>query len=318
VIRLGIVVPCHNEEEVLAETTSRLLSLLTRLVQLGKVSPDSVIYYVDDGSRDETWSLIEGFSHSHKQVAGIKLSRNQGHQNALLAGLFTAKDYDALISIDADLQDDIDAIEQMVEEYEQGAEIVYGVRDDRTTDSRFKRSTAESFYHLMRIFGVDIVHNHADYRLMSRKVIDAFKQYGEVNLFIRGIVPLLGFRSAIVYYKRAERFAGESKYPLKRMIAFALEGITSFSVMPLRIITILGLLIFAFSMLMSLYILGIKLITDQAVPGWTSTVLPVYLLGGIQILCIGIIGEYLGKIYKETKNRPRYIIEKTINMSNAS
>jgi len=316
VIRLGIVVPCYNEEAVLAETTSRLLSLLTRLVQLGKTHPDSLIYYVDDGSRDRTWSLIEEFSRSHKQVAGIKLSRNRGHQNALLAGLFTAENYDALVSIDADLQDDVDAIEKMLEEHGRGAEIVYGVRDDRSTDSRLKRLTAQCFYRLMNVLGADIVYNHADYRLMSRKAIEAFKQYGEANLFLRGVVPLLGFRSSVVHYKRAERFAGESKYPLKRMIAFAIEGITSFSVVPLRIITILGLFIFAFSMAMSLYTLGIKLMTSQAVPGWTSTVLPVYLLGGIQILCIGVIGEYMGKIYKETKNRPRYIIEKIVNMPN--
>ncbi len=314
-IRLGIVVPCYNEEEVLAETSRRLLSLLDRLAKSEKISPNSIIYYIDDGSKDKTWSLIEDLSRSHKQVAGIKLSRNCGHQNALIAGLLTVENYDALVSIDADLQDDVDAIEKMLEEHEHGAEIVYGVRDDRTTDSRLKRSTAESFYHLMGFLGADIVHNHADFRLMSKRAIEAFKQYGEINIFIRGVVPLLGFRTSVVYYKRAERFAGKSKYPLKRMIAFAIEGITSFSVVPLRIISVLGLLIFAFSMVMSLYVLGVKLMTDQTVPGWTSTVLPVYLLGGIQILCIGVIGEYLGKTYQETKNRPRYIIEKTVNLS---
>jgi glycosyltransferase involved in cell wall biosynthesis len=311
--KLGIIVPCHNEDQLLRETTRQLLNVLDRLIESGNISSDSRIYYIDDGSTDSTWDLVETLGNETGRIAGIKLSRNIGHQNALLAGLFTI-DADATVSIDADMQDDAAAIDQMVEQYIQGADIVYGVRDDRTTDTLFKRTTAQVFYRLMAFLGVDIVYNHADYRLMSRRAVEALKEFQEVNLFLRGIVPLIGFRSAVVYYKRSERFAGDTKYSLRKMLSLALEGVTSFSVTPLRIITSLGLLIFAFSMLMSLYVFSIKIFTNTAVPGWASTVLPIYLLGGIQIFCIGIIGEYIGRIYREVKARPRYIIEKFINL----
>lgn len=311
--KLGIIVPCYNEEQLLRETTRQLLSVLGRLVDTEIISPESRIYYIDDGSTDGTWNLVETLSNETERVAGIKLSRNLGHQNALLAGLYTVE-ADALVSIDADMQDNIDAIDEMVEQYIKGADIVYGIRDDRTTDTYFKRTSAQVFYRLMAFLGVDIVYNHADYRLLSSRAVDALKEFREVNLFLRGIVPLIGFRSAVVYYKRSERLAGESKYPLRKMLSLALEGVTSFSVTPLRIITVLGILIFAFSMLMSLYVFSIKVFANSAVPGWASTVLPIYLLGGIQILCIGVLGEYLGRIYREVKARPRYIIEQSINL----
>ncbi len=310
-MQLSIVLPCYNEEEVLPETVQRLLTLHERLIISGKIAENSLIYFVDDGSRDKTWELIETYSKQYAPVRGIKLSRNRGHQNALLAGLFTAEG-DALISIDADLQDDVDVIEQMVDAYRNGDEIVYGVRKARKTDTAFKRATAEGFYKLMHLMGVDIVFNHADYRLTSRNVIEHLKAYKEVNLFLRAMVPLVGFKSSSVYYDRAERFAGESKYPLKKMLSFAWDGITSFSVMPLRFITALGFIIFFATFVMSLWVLGTKLFTDEAVPGWASTVLPIYFIGGIQVLSIGIVGEYIGKMYMETKARPRFIIEKVV------
>jgi glycosyltransferase involved in cell wall biosynthesis len=310
-IRLVIVVPCYNEEQVLRQTTAHLLALLNRLISLEKIAESSSIYYVDDGSHDSTWALIESLAIENARIGGVKLSRNCGHQNALLAGLFTVPG-DVLVSIDADLQDDVDAIEQMVDACLKGADVVYGVRDDRTTDTIFKRGTAHGFYRLMEALGVNIIYNHADYRLMTRRAINALMNYHEVNLFLRGIIPLLGFRSAIVYYKRSERLAGKSKYPLRRMLSLAWEGVTSFSVMPLRIVTVLGAAIFALTMLMSLYIVGVRLFTNQAVPGWASTVLPIYFLGGVQIFCAGILGEYLGKVYKEVKARLRYIVEKVI------
>jgi glycosyltransferase involved in cell wall biosynthesis len=316
-ISLGVIVPCYNEELVLPETTLRLSAMVDRLIAQRQIAEDSRIYYVDDGSTDRTWELIEALSRDDPHVAGIKLSRNRGHQNALLAGLFTAPG-DALISMDADLQDDIDAIGRMIDELANGAEIVYGVRESRDSDSHFKRFTAESFYRLMTLVGVDLVYNHADYRLMSRRAIEALKEFREVNLFLRGVVPLIGFRSALVYYKRAKRFAGQSKYPFKQMVAFTLEGVTSFSVTPLRLIPSLGALVFVATILMSVYVLAARFLTDATVPGWTSTVLPMYLLGGIQLFCIGIIGEYLGNIYKEVKSRPRYIIEKCVNFREAS
>ena len=307
---LGILVPCFNEEEVLEETTARLLGLLDRLQKAGRINPGSRVYYIDDGSNDGTWRLIEGLSKKHPRVAGIKLSRNMGHQNALLAGLFTAQG-DILVSIDADMQDDVDAIEKMLDEYNNGAAIVYGVRENRSSDTRFKRLTAHCFYHSMEFLGVDLVFNHSEFRLMSRVAVEALKNFDEVNLFLRGIVPLIGYKSAIVRYTRNPRISGQSKYPLKKMLSFALEGITSFSVFPLRFISATGFLIFILSMFMGIYVLCIKLFTEQAVPGWASTVLPIYFLGGIQIMFIGILGEYLGNIYKEVKRRPRYIIEKT-------
>jgi glycosyltransferase involved in cell wall biosynthesis len=312
-IRLGVVVPCYNEEQVLRATTARLLALLDRLIAARKVAADSRIYYVDDGSRDGTWQLIEKFAGEREHVGGIKLSRNRGHQNALLAGLLTAPG-DAIVSIDADLQDDADAIERMVDECLAGAHIVYGVRAERATDTAFKRITANAFYRLMRLLGVDIVDNHADFRLMTRRAIDALKEYSEVNLFLRGIIPLIGFRTSIVSYSRGSREAGESKYPLRRMLALAWEGVTSFSVVALRLVTIAGAVIFVLTVLMSLYVVSAKLFTDRAVPGWASTVLPIYLLGGVQILCIGILGEYLGKVYSEVKRRPRYSIEALVNV----
>lgn len=311
--KLGIIVPCYNEGPLLRETTRQLSNVLERLVAAEAISPDSRIYYVDDGSTDSTWTLVETLCDESECVAGIKLSRNQGHQNALLAGLFTVE-ADALITVDADLQDDIDVIDKMVENYKEGADIVYGVRDDRSADTLFKRATANIFYRMMSMLGVDTVSNHADYRLMSRRAIEALKEFHEVNLFLRGIVPLIGFKSAIVSYKRSERMSGQSKYTLRKMLSLALEGVTSFSVTPLRIITGFGLLVFVFSISMILYVLSIKMFTNTAVPGWASTVLPIYLLGGIQIFCIGIIGEYIGRIYREVKARPRYIIERYINL----
>jgi glycosyltransferase involved in cell wall biosynthesis len=305
----SIVIPCYNEEEVLSETCRRMIELLGELIKAGKISDDSTIYFVDDGSRDRTWSLIEQFVKDDAHVAGIKLSRNRGHQNALMAGLFTAGG-DAIISIDADLQDDINAIGEMVDRYLAGVDIVYGVRRSRDIDSRFKRGTANFFYALMKLFGAESISNHADYRLMSRRAVESLKNYREVNLYLRGIVPLLGFRSEIVYYDRSRRLAGESKYPLRKMIGLALEAITSFSVVPLRLITFIGFLVFIGAVLVSLWVLWVRFFSDKAAPGWTSVVLPMYLLGGVQIFCIGIIGEYLGKIYTEVKARPRYLIEK--------
>lgn len=310
-MKLGIVIPCYNEEAVLPETARRMMELLGRLAKAGKISHESKIYFVDDGSRDRTWGLIEEISKENPSISGIKLSRNRGHQNALIAGLFTA-DGDALVSIDADLQDDIDAIEKMVDRHREGVEVVYGVRARRDTDTALKRLTAEAFYKLLSVLGAESVYNHADYRLMSRRAIECLKQYAEVNLYLRGIIPLIGFRSAIVYYERGSRFAGESKYPLTKMVALALDAITSFSVVPLRLITLTGFLVFLASMVVSIWILWVKIFTDDALPGWASITLPMYVLGGIQIFCIGMLGEYQGKIYAEVKSRPRFFIEKSI------
>ncbi len=306
---LAIVVPCYNEEEVLPETRKRLVALIRELAAEGKISDDSAVYFVDDGSRDRTWALIDQFSREDPHVAGIKLSRNRGHQNALLAGLFTAEG-DAIVSIDADLQDDIGAIREMVDRFGSGTEIVYGVRRKRGTDSLFKRGTASLFYGVIAALGAESIRHHADYRLMSRRAVESLKQYREVNLYLRGIIPLLGFRSEIVYYDRAARFAGESKYPLRKMVALALEAITSFSVVPLRLITFTGFAVFLGTMLVSLWALWVKLFSEDAVPGWTSVVLPMYFLGGIQIFSIGMLGEYLAKTYAEVKARPRYMVER--------
>ena len=309
--RLGIVVPCFNEEEVLPETSRRLVELLETLMLDGRVANDSQVVFIDDGSRDGTWELIESLASADRRIGGIKLSRNRGHQNALLAGLYTY-DADVLLSVDADLQDDIGVIPDMLQAYARGAHVVYGVRNNRSSDGLFKRATAQGFYRLMSALGAESVYNHADFRLMSRRAVDALKSFREVNLFLRGLVPLIGFNSAIVYYTRSERLAGESKYPLRKMLALALDAVTSFSVAPLRLITAMGFLVFLLSSGMVLWTVWVKLFTDRAVPGWASTLLPIYLLGGIQILCIGVIGEYLGKVYQETKARPRYIIEKHI------
>jgi glycosyltransferase involved in cell wall biosynthesis len=309
--RMGIVVPCFNEEEVLPETARRLTALLEAMMTHGHVAAGSQVVFVDDGSRDRTWEMIEGLANSDTRVGGIKLSRNRGHQNALLAGLYTC-DTDVLLSVDADLQDDIQVIPEMVQAYARGVQIVYGVRNDRTSDGFLKRATAQGFYRVISALGAESVYNHADFRLMSRRAVEALKGFREVNLFLRGMVPLIGFKSAIVYYTRSERFAGESKYPLRKMIALALDAVTSFSIAPLRFITGLGFLVFLLSAAMGMWTLWVRLFTDRAVPGWTSTLLPIYLLGGIQILCTGVLGEYLGRVYQETKARPRYIIEKHV------
>lgn len=310
-VRLSIVVPCYNEEQVLPETNRRLLALLTRLHELQLVSLDSSVHYVDDGSKDSTWALIESLAAVDCRVHGIKLSGNRGHQNALLSGLLTVEG-DAVVSIDADLQDDVSVIEGMVREFVGGAEVVYGVRDSRQTDTAFKRSTALMYYGLMKKMGVDLVHNHADFRLLGRRAVEALRQYGEVNMFLRGIVPLIGYRAATVKYDRAERFAGVSKYPLRKMLTFAAEGVTSFSIVPLRLITVFGFLISGFSFAMILFIIYGTVVFKAVIPGWASSVVPIYFLGGIQLLSIGILGEYIAKIYLETKRRPRYFIEKTI------
>lgn len=306
--QLSIVVPCYNEEAVLGVTITQLLDLLNNLVEKNLIDSTSHVIFIDDGSRDRTWKIIQEASANSRAVQGIKLSRNRGHQNAVLAGLLDAKG-DVVISVDADLQDDLGAIEKMILAYSHGSDIVFGVRKSRDTDTFFKRFTAEGYYRLLERFGVEVVFNHADYRLLSRRAIEALREFNEVNLFLRGIIPQLGFPSSIVYYDRAERFAGESKYPLRKMLALAWQGITSFSTAPLRMITALGFLISFSSFGITLWALFVRLFSDQAVPGWTSTVVPIYLLGGIQLLCIGIIGEYLAKIYMETKRRPHFFIE---------
>lgn len=312
--RLYVVVPCYNEEAVLEETAARLHKKLWELAASGRISSDSRVLFVNDGSKDRTWEIIARLHEEHPEVfSGVKLSRNRGHQNALLAGLMeAAKHADVIVSMDADLQDDIDAMDRMLDQYEAGAEVVYGVRSERTTDTAFKRMTAEGFYRFMQAMGVDIVYNHADYRLMSRRAVEALGEFGEVNLFLRGIVPLVGFQSAQVPYARGERFAGESKYPLKKMIAFAMDGITSFSVKPIRMILMLGAVVFCVSVLMLLYFLARKL-AGHTVDGWTSLACSIWALGGIQLLSLGVIGEYIGKIYNETKHRPRYIVAEVLD-----
>lgn len=308
---MNIVVPCYNEQDVLGETNNRLTQLIDSLLDQGKINSDSRIYYIDDGSSDHTWDIIEDLSKHQPCVAGIKLSHNVGHQHALLAGLLTAEG-DAIVSIDADLQDDVSVIEQMVDDFNlRKVQIVYGVRKQRSSDSFFKRTTADLFYKVMRSMGGEIIQHHADFRLMGRPAIEGLREFREVNLFLRGIIPLIGFKSSIVYYDRTARFAGNSKYPFKKMLSLALNGITSFSVLPLRMITVLGFLVFLISSLMGIWVLINALLKDTMVPGWASTILPIYFLGGIQVLCIGVLGEYIGKIYKETKQRPRYFIEKT-------
>ncbi len=310
---LYIVVPCYNEELVLKETTKRLKEKMEELIQSKKIAKKSRILYINDGSKDKTWELIKKINEEEEYFTGISLSRNRGHQNALLAGLMTAKEKaDIVISMDADLQDDIGAIDGMIERYHEGAEIVYGVRSSRKKDTFFKKVTAEGFYKFMKLMGVDIVFNHADYRLTSKKVLEELEKFSEVNLFLRGLFPLIGYKTEIVYYERKERFAGESKYPLKKMLSFAWDGISSFSVKPLRFITGLGFLITLFSILVLLYSLIVKII-GSAVSGWTFIVCSIWFVGGLQMLSIGIIGEYIGKIYKETKRRPRYIIAENLD-----
>lgn len=309
---LYVVIPCYNEEAVLEETTKRLSEKLNLMIKEKMISKKSKIMFVNDGSKDRTWELIEQFNKKNSFVTGVNLSRNRGHQNALLAGLMTAKEYaDIVISMDADLQDDINVMDKMVEEYKNGSDIVYGVRSSRKKDSWFKKTTAESFYKIMKLLGVDIIFNHADYRLMSKRSLNDLEKYKEVNLFLRGIIPLIGYKSSIVTYERAERFAGESKYPLKKMLNFALEGILSFSVKPIRIITSLGFMIAFFSFLFLVYVIIGHFVSGN-VAGWTTIVALICFFGGFQIFCIGVIGEYIGKIYNETKQRPRFIIERIL------
>jgi polyisoprenyl-phosphate glycosyltransferase len=308
-VRLSLVIPCYNEQEALPITATRLETLLRDLIERRKIDADSNVWLVDDGSKDATWATIASLAARSDLFVGLKLSRNRGHQNALLAGLLSA-DGDAVISIDADLQDDLGAIEQMVDAYAAGYEVVYGVRKARDKDTWFKRWTALRYYGLLGALGVDIVPNHADFRLLGRNAINALGLHTEVNLFLRGIIPQLGYRSTSVYYDRGERVAGESKYPLRKMIRLALDGITSFSPVPLRLIAALGVIVCVFSLAMVLWVLSIRLFTDRALPGWASTTVPIYLLGGVQLLCIGILGEYVAKTYSETKARPRFLIEK--------
>ncbi len=307
------VVPCYNEEAVLPETISRLSTKLEKLIAERKADENSRMLFVDDGSKDKTWEIITQYSQKNKYVGGVKLSRNRGHQNALLSGLMTAKDNccDCVISLDADLQDDIEVIDEFIDKYLEGCEVVYGVRSSRKKDSIFKRSTAQGYYKFMKLLGVDIVYNHADYRLLGSKALEALSEYEEVNLFLRGIVPLIGYRCDYVYYERSERFAGESKYPLKKMIKFAIDGITSFSVKPLKLISNIGIIICVLSVIGFIYAL-VSLCMGIAVSGWTSTICSIWFLGGLQMLCIGIVGTYVGKIYNEVKRRPRYRIEEKI------
>lgn len=309
---LFLVVPCYNEEEVLPETARRLGDKLAALTAAGKISPDSRVLFVNDGSKDRTWELIRGLHARDPRFLGADLTRNRGHQNALLAGLMTAKDRcDMAISMDADLQDDVDAVDAMVDAYHQGCDIVYGVRSSRKKDTFFKRFTAEAFYRLMNRLGAETVFNHADYRLMSRRALEGLSQFKEVNLFLRGIVPMIGYTTGTVEYERGERFAGESKYPLKKMVAFALEGITSLSTKPIRMVTGLGFLIFLVSILMLIYSI-VRWATGATILGWASVICSVWAIGGLILLSLGIIGEYIGKIYLETKGRPRFLIRELL------
>ena len=316
--RLYIVVPCYKEEAVLPETSRRLREKLEALINQGKIDRDSRILFVNDGSKDRTWPLIEQYHKEAPEIfSGINLSRNRGHQNALLAGLSTAVTRaDMVISMDADLQDDINAVDAMIDEYHNGYDVVYGVRSKRETDTFFKRFTAEGFYKIMQALGVDIVFNHADYRLMSRRALEGLMQFSEVNLFLRGIVPQIGYPSTTVTYARAERFAGESKYPLKKMIAFAADGITSFSVKPIRLVFFAGVFIFLCSLIMLVYAIVTKA-AGKSTSGWSSLMASIWMLGGIQLLGLGIVGEYIGKIYNETKRRPRFIIEQILDTNDA-
>ena len=310
---LYIVVPCYNEEEVLPETARRLGDKLNALMDSGKISPKSRVLFVNDGSKDKTWEVISRLHGENPLLCGVDLSRNRGHQNALMAGLMTAKDRaDMVVSMDADLQDDVDAVDAMVDKYLDGVDIVYGVRSSRKKDSFFKRTTAEGFYRMMDLLGAETVFNHADYRLMSRRALDGLAQFTEVNLFLRGIVPMIGYRTDTVEYERGERFAGESKYPLKKMLAFALEGVTSLSVKPLRMITGLGFLVFLISLVMIVYNV-VRWATGNTVTGWASLACSVWLIGGLILLSLGIIGEYLGKLYMESKDRPRFLIREVLD-----
>lgn len=312
-VNLYVVVPCYNEEAVLGETSSRMLDLFAQMKTDGLINGKSRIVFVDDGSKDKTWDIIDTLAKEHREIAGIKLAHNAGHQNALFGGLMTVKDEcDCAISIDADLQDDINVIPDMVKNFVNGYDVVYGVRNERKTDTFFKRTTAVGFYKLMHLLGVNIVFNHADYRLMSARALEALSQFGERNMFLRGMVPLVGYRSTSVYYDRNERFAGESKYPLKKMLSFAFDGITSFSISPIRMISAFGAIVCVIAVIIAIYTLVQKFMghTDA---GWASLMVSIWFIGGVQLLSVGLIGEYIGKLYKEVKRRPRYIIEAYVN-----
>lgn len=307
--KLYLVIPCYNEQEVLHETEHRLTVKLNQMISDGLISDESRMVFVDDGSKDSTWNIIKDMHEKNALVLGIKSSRNRGHQNTLLAGLMTVKDEcDMAISMDADLQDDIEVLDEFVKKFYDGCEIVYGVRSARKTDTFFKKFTAEGFYKVMKWMGADIVFNHADYRLMSSRALNELAKYKEVNLFLRGIVPMIGFKTDVVMYERHERFAGESKYPLKKMLAFAMDGITSLSIKPIRFITSLGVILFALSIILLIYFI-VGYFLGRTAPGWATIVVSIWGIGGLQLLAIGVIGEYIGKIYMETKERPRYIIE---------
>jgi glycosyltransferase involved in cell wall biosynthesis len=306
---LYIVIPCYNEEEVLPITAERMKALLDDLTEKELVTPESRIALVDDGSRDNTWKVICTLNEFDPRIEGIKLAHNAGHMNALWAGMATVADKcDALVTIDADLQDDVNAIYGFLEKYRAGCDVVYGVRKGRATDTAFKRSTAQGFYKVMKKLGVELVYNAADYRLLSRRAVEALLQFGEVNMFLRGMVPLLGFKTAEVYYERGERVAGESKYPLKKMVAFAVEGITSFSNKPIRLVTALGVVCALLGLAMAVYVIA-SLVGGRSVAGWASTMMSIWLIGGMQLMALGLIGEYIGKIYMETKRRPKFILE---------
>lgn len=310
---LYLVIPCYNEEEVLPETSKRLKEKITSLAEAGKIDRASRIVFVNDGSRDKTWEIIRSLHEQDPVFSGINLSRNRGHQNALLAGLMTVKDHaDMVISMDADLQDDINAVDAMVDKYLEGKDIVYGVRSSRAKDTFFKKATAEGFYKLMNAMGANTVFNHADYRLMSKRALEGLAEFGEVNLFLRGVVPMIGYPWDVVYYERGERFAGESKYPLGKMLAFAVEGITSLSIKPIRMITGLGFFIFFVSIVMLIYSF-IRHFMGETIVGWTTLMVSVWAIGGLILLSLGVVGEYIGKIYLETKARPRFIVEQFLN-----
>ncbi|MGN1131848.1 MAG: glycosyltransferase family 2 protein [Ruminococcus sp.] len=312
VVKLYLAIPCYNEEEVLFDTTEKLTRKYDQLIADGKITDDSKIVYIDDGSKDRTWEIISGLYKTNTYVNGIKMSRNRGHQNALLGGLMTIKDdCDCVISIDADLQDDINAFDKMLEDFENGSEIVYGVRSKRATDTAFKRMTAQGFYKILSALGAEVVYNHADFRLMSRRALNALAEFKEVNLFLRGLVPLVGYKSSVVTYERSERLAGESKYPLKKMLGLAWDGVTSLSMKPIRMITALGVIVFCISIIMLIYSF-IMWAIGNTVSGWTSMTVSIWAIGGLQILAIGVVGEYIGKIYMETKNRPRFIVEEQL------
>jgi glycosyltransferase involved in cell wall biosynthesis len=309
---IWLVIPCYNEQEVLPETSRQLEEIMRGLIKKDKISDKSKIAFVNDGSKDNTWNIITDLHEKNPMFTGINLAHNKGHQNALLAGLMTAKDYaDAAISLDADLQDDVGVIEQFIDKFNEGKDVVYGVRSTRATDTVFKRSTAHAFYKLMKAMGADTLQDHADYRLMSKRALEGLAKYKEVNLFLRGIVPMIGYETDVVYYERHERFAGESKYPLKKMLSFAVDGITSCSVKPIRMITSLGTLVFTISIVMLIYFLIVWLL-GHTVQGWTTIVISLWGIGGLILLSLGIIGEYVGKIYMEVKERPRFIIEKLL------